>query len=152
MTAHTRAPTMSIRRRRSPSPPPAAAPPPPPPAPTKRDARAARHHRATAALAVAALAAAVSWWAAGSSPAGGWRGSANVDVAPPSVVSPTDAADAADELAAAAAPSLNTGASGYVGAGELEGAGFNETEFRARAAAAVGGAFVADAATLGLHG
>lgn len=67
-------------------------------------------------------------------------------------VTPAEAAAAAAELAAAAAPVVGEGASGYVSADEWGRIAFNETEFRGRAARAVRGAFVADAATLGLHG
>lgn len=125
-----------------------------PPSPTKPPPRAHAHasRHTLALLAVAAVAA--SAWCVHKS--GGWRvadpGAPQHHTPPsPPRVTPADAAAAADELAAAAAPSVDYGPSGYVTEDEWAGATFNETAFRARAARAVRGAFVADAAALGLH-
>lgn len=138
---------MLRRRARAPTDAPAATPTKPPP---RAHAHASRH--TLALLAVAAVVA--SLWCGHTS--GGWRVSdASTPQQPtpsnPPRITPADAAFAADELAAAAAHVFDHGPSGYVSAGEWEGAGFNETAFRARAARAVRGAFVADAAALGLH-
>jgi hypothetical protein len=73
---------------------------------------------------------------------------------PADPANPTDAevAAALGELGREALPRVPAGPSGYITAAELEAAGLAEDALRPRLRAAVVGAFVADAATVGVHG
>lgn len=73
---------------------------------------------------------------------------------PADPANPTDAevAAALGELGERALPRVPSGPSGYITVAELEAAGVSEDALRPRLRASVVGAFVADAATVGVHG